>query len=63
MAIEIGVFYAGFGDLYRIADIWKGDEHNWPEIQIENISGDHWAFQWISLTDFTKHFEEVGLDV
>jgi len=63
MKVAIGNFVAGFGDLYRIADIWPGDTLNYPEIQIENISGDHWAFQWISLEDFHKHFEEVGLDV
>jgi hypothetical protein len=63
MMAKLGDFVAGFGDLYRVADIWKGDIQNDPAIMIENISGDTWPFQWITRKDFDKHFEEVGLDV
>jgi hypothetical protein len=57
--VSIGEFVAGFGDIYRVADIWNGDTLNVAEVQLENISGDAWAFQWITWDDLEKHFEEV----
>jgi len=59
MWIEIGEFVTGFGDIYRIADVWNGDRDNEAEVMLENISGDAWAFQWVTLVDLDKHFEEV----
>jgi hypothetical protein len=60
MWVEIGEFVTGFGDIYRISDVWNGDRDYEAEVQLENISGDSWAFQWVTLADLDKHFEEVG---
>jgi hypothetical protein len=59
----VGDFVAGFGCLYRVSDIWwgKGDEDE-QMVMLENITNDAWAFQWIPICDFNRHFEE-GLDV
>jgi hypothetical protein len=59
MDVSIGKFVAGFGDLYRVSDIWAGMGLDDPEVMLENVSGDAWAFQWIKYDDLERHFEEV----
>lgn len=61
MDARVGDFVAGFGDLYRVADIWAGNTSEDASFLIENCSGRGWLFQWISQDDLERHFEEVGL--
>ena len=59
MNTNIGAFVVGFGVLWRISDKWGGDRVEAAAILIENVSGDDLAFQWITIEDLYKHFEEV----
>lgn len=56
---NVGEFVVGFGDLYRIADIWRGDMLNAPEFLLENVNERGWLFQWITKKDLERHFEGV----
>jgi hypothetical protein len=60
MEIGVGSHVAGYGMIFKIADIFHGVQGVSAAILLENIEEDNdWQFQWLPMKDFVHNFKAV----